>query len=384
MKLGSSSLRDIAKLRRFKRKRVSSYDPSGGNKDYWEFAPKERKTIAEIQGAGCITHIWVTMTNFEKYFPRNVIVRMWWDHETEPSVQAPIGDFFGCGHGKRVDFTSAPLQMSPQGGKGFNCWWPMPFGTHAKIEIENDTEKKLIFYFYVDYEEYEAHPAEGDLPIGRFHAWFNRGVYKTMLYDRDTKKKFNPFEWQFVGGKNTRANGGYDENHLIADIKGKGQYVGANINITNPNYATLNWPGEGDDMIFIDGDQDPTLYGTGTEDYINTAYSPTYKYCAPYHGVIIPGKFNWLGQISYYRYHIEDPVSFEKSCKVTIEHGHDNHRGGIWDTTAYWYQIEPHQPFPPLPSKKERTPKDYSWNKARLGLILFVVILFLLIKFWPF
>lgn len=384
MKLGTTSLRDACRLREFKRKRISSYDRTGGNQDFYIIPAGEKKIIAEIHGAGCITHIWVTMANSERHFPRNVIIRMWWDGEQNPSVEAPIGDFFGCGHGKRVDFVSAPLQMSPQRGKGFNCWWPMPYEKKAIIEIENDTEKQLTFYFYVDYEEYKELPKFNTVPIGRFHAWFNRGVYETMTHDRDTGKKFGRIEWQISGGKNTKENGGYKENHLIADIKGKGQYVGANINIVNPNYFLINWPGEGDDMIFIDGDEEPTLYGTGTEDYINTAYSPTYKHCAPYHGIIIPGKFNYLGQITYYRYHIEDPVSFEKSAKVTIEHGHDNHRGGIWDTTAYWYQIEPHEPFPPLPAKKDRMPVDYTWNKARLIFLLIVILGWLSWKFWPF
>ena len=165
---------------------------------------------------------------------------MWWDGEQNPSVEAPIGDFFGCGHGKRVDFVSAPLQMSPQRGKGFNCWWPMPYEKKAIIEIENDTEKQLTFYFYIDYEEYKELPKFNTVPIGRFHAWFNRGVYETMTHDRDTGKKFGRIEWQISGGKNTKENGGYKENHLIADIKGKGQYVGANINIVNPNYFLIN------------------------------------------------------------------------------------------------------------------------------------------------
>ena len=129
----------------------------------------------------------------------------------------------------------------------------------------------------------------------------------------------------------------------------------------------MNWPGEGDDMIWIDGDMggEPTLYGTGTEDYVNTAFSPREKFSAPYHGVIKGGRRNWVGKITYYRYHVQDPIPFQKEIKVSIEHGHDNHRAGNWTTTAYWYQLEPHARFPDFPSREERMPHpDHPLLKA--------------------
>ena len=118
-----------------------------------------------------------------------------------------------------------------------------------------------------------------------------------------------------------------------------------------------DWPGEGDDMIFIDGESwPPQLHGTGTEDYVNMAWCPTQEYHAPYHGIILPGKDNWKDKITYYRYHIQDPVMFEKSIRVTIEHGHNNHRSDDWSSTAYWYQTEPHKEFPKLPEVEKRLP----------------------------
>ena len=118
-----------------------------------------------------------------------------------------------------------------------------------------------------------------------------------------------------------------------------------------------DWPGEGDDMIFIDGESwPPQLHGTGTEDYVNMAWCPTQEYHAPYHGIILPGKDNWKDKITYYRYHIQDPVMFEKSVRVTIEHGHNNHRSDDWSSTAYWYQTEPHKEFPKLLEVEERLP----------------------------
>jgi hypothetical protein len=374
--IGSGSLQNAFRLRNFERRRASSYDRTGGNKDYFLIAPGERRVVFDEAGPGCITHIWTTQLCLgEKYWLRNVIVRIWWDGEESPSVECPLGDFFGLGHGERIDFVSAPLQMSPQKGKGFNSWWPMPFKRRARIEIENDAPGSwvpeaqsgtmgrlpgLIFYYYVDYERYGPE-VEGEFEdAGYFHAQFRRVDYrKDMLYDRDTKKRMGGFEWQFDGGKNTRANGGYDENHVILEAEGAGQYLGCHIDITNRWRWTFNWPGEGDDMIFIDDDVggEPTLYGTGTEDYVNTAFCPQEKYSAPYHGIIKGGGPNWLGKISYYRYHVQDPIPFKRRILVSIEHGHNNTRGDIWETTAYWYQKEPHSPSYLLPGRAERGPR---------------------------
>jgi hypothetical protein len=291
---------------------------------------------------------------------------MYWDEEPEPSVEVPIGDFFGMGHGETKNFISAPLQMSPRGGRGFNCWWPMPFKNHAKIEVESQLSKKFNLYYYVDYEEYDEFPNDPSTPTGYFHAQFLKSEkQKDQMKDRDTGKRFSRMGWQVLAGKNTRANGGYDLNHRILHAKGKGQYVGCHLNIDNrARFMIQNWPGEGDDMIFIDDDigGEPTIFGTGTEDYINTAYGPRLVYNSPFHGIIKEGGPFWIGKITYYRYHIPDPISFEKEILVTIERGHDNHRlSDAWDSTAYWYQIEPHEPFPELPSKNERKPRKESF-----------------------
>ncbi|UYP46626.1 hypothetical protein NEF87_002911 [Candidatus Lokiarchaeum ossiferum] len=392
--LRSTSLRDLIKLSSFKRKRISSYDKSGGNLDMVFIKPGEKTTIFNVDGPGCINHIWTTqMVNNAKFWPRHIIIRMWWDDEETPSVECPLGDFFGLGHGDKQNFVSEPLQMSPQNGKAFNSWWVMPFKNHARIEIENDNPTSLIpdsnfllkkkpgimFYYYVDYELFESWPKD-ETPIGYFHAQFHRVDYKNdMQTNPDSGEKYSLLEWQMLAGKNTRENGGYDRNHFILKAKGKGHYVGCNINIDNFPFPLkrrlYNWPGEGDDMIFIDDDigGEPTLYGTGTEDYVNTAFCPQEKYSAPYHGVIKGGGFNWEGKITYYRYHIQDPIPFEKAIEVTIEHGHNNHRGDDWATTAYWYQLEPHAPFPPFPSREDRNPrKDLNWlhGLLKVGVIL--------------
>lgn len=156
------------------------------------------------------------------------------------------------------------------------------------------------------------------------------------------------------GCKNTTGDG----NYVILEAHGKGHYVGCNLNIHNLRETReWNWYGEGDDMIFIDGEPwPPSLHGTGTEDYFNTAWCPQQEVCTPYHGIILGGGPNWSGKISVYRYHIQDPVMFDESIKVTIEHGHNNHRSDDLSSTAYWYQSEPHLPFAPLPKVKDRMP----------------------------
>jgi hypothetical protein len=139
-------------------------------------------------------------------------------------------------------------------------------------------------------------------------------------------------------------------------------------------------------MIFIDDDIDkgiPTLYGTGTEDYVNQAFSQREKYSAPYHGTIKPGGINWWGKITYYRYHIEDPIFFNKKIIVSIEHGHDNHRKDDWSSTAYWYQIEPHDPgsYPKLLDRKGREPRKHVAHIIRKSLF---IILVLILIYWFF
>lgn len=384
MKIGRSSLNNIARLRAdfVKRRRISSYDKTGGNKDWVTIKPAEKKIIAKVEGAGCITHIWCTMMCLAKHSLRHIIIRMYWDGESEdkPSVEAPIGDFFGMGHAKRKNFVSLPLQMSPRGGRGFNCWWPMPYSNGFVITIENDNPKKVQFYYYIDYELYED-GFENKQDFGRFHVQWRREnppqVKKKMTNSKRKFKTIRPIKFSY-SGKNTQP---LKFNYKILEAKGKGHYVGCHLDIDNITFLPwfLNWPGEGDDMIFIDDDIDketPTLYGTGTEDYVNQAYGQTSKYCAPYHGTILPGGFNWWGKITYYRYHIEDPIYFNKKIIVSIEHGHDNHRKDDWSSTAYWYQIEPHdhQLYPKLLDRKNRIPRSHTGHIIRKSLCFLLII----------
>ncbi len=342
-------MKSISKMRDGARRRVSSYDRSGGNKDYFTLPPHSKTDIAALTGAGYITHIWTTMAadegEGEPYLPRKVAIRMFWNGEESPSVEAPIGDFFGMGHGLTKNFSSAYLAMSPEDGKAFNCFFPMPFRDGARIEIENESDTKLKFYFYIDYEQHETLP-EDEL---FFHAAWRRECPADGVSDTGMTNE----EYEF-GGKNTTGDG----NYVILEATGRGHYVGCNMNVHNLRHTQeWNWYGEGDDMIFIDGEAwPPCLHGTGTEDYFNTAWCPQQEVCTPYHGIILGGGPNWSGKVSVYRYHIMDPIMFQKSIRVTIEHGHNNHRSDDISTTAYWYQTGENTCYKPMPKVDKRLP----------------------------
>ncbi|WP_048603244.1 glycoside hydrolase family 172 protein [Enterococcus massiliensis] len=346
--LGSSSLRDLCKPKDSKRKRLSSFDTTGGNRDFLKIFPGDKVQLGKIDGAGVVAHIWMTMAPLEEvkeeFLYRKIVIRMFWDNEEQPSVEVPIGDFFGIGHGITKNYSSAPLQMGPEDGQALNCLFPMPFSNGARFEIESQADDPIKFYFYIDYELHN-NMNESNL---RFHAQWHREITKGI----DGSKVTNPF-YEF-GGKNiTGAN-----NYTILDAVGKGHYVGCNLNIHNLRSTdSWNWYGEGDDMIFIDGEKwPPSLHGTGMEDYFNTAWCPQQEYQSPYFGLLMGGDQNWGGKISTYRYHIEDPVMFDKSIRVTIEHGHNNHRSDDYSSTAYWYQTEPHKEFGSLLPVEDRMP----------------------------
>jgi hypothetical protein len=344
-----STLKNLALLREGRRSRVSSHDRTGGNNDFVRIDPGQAYPVADIQGAGCITHIWMTcnelMWGKTQVFLRQVLLRMYWDGERLPSVEVPLGDFFGMGHGTTVNFSSAALSMSPEDGRSLNCFFAMPFADGARIEVLNEFNKTVKLYFYVDYESYDT-LSERYL---RFHAqWRRRNPCPGIDPGGMSNEQF------LHGGRNTTGSG----NYVILEAEGAGHYVGCHLDIHNLRVTPeWNWYGEGDDMIFIDGDVwPPSLHGTGTEDYFNTAWCPTQAVCTPYHGIILAGDRNWAGKISLYRYHIEDPVMFRTSIRVTIEHGHNNHRSDDYSSTAYWYQSEPHKAFPALPPPQERLP----------------------------
>ena len=349
--------------------RISSYDREGGNRDWVDVPPGCDFVFADIVGCGIIRHIWCTVAatlpdgSDVPFYLRKAVLRMYWDGESAPSVEVPLGDFFGIGHGIRKDYASEPLSMSPQDGRAFNCYFPMPFADGARLAIENQSEENLGFYYYVDYERYPSLSES----TGRFHAQWRRepdtkgwAPVEPGLLEREKANDPGYPPWYPKAWKNL--NPGWKDNYVILEAEGKGKFVGCNLNIDVFERQANDWYGEGDDMFVIDGEPwPPRLHGTGTEDYFNTAFGPKREFCTPTHGITLysgdEAGFPWGGKNSMYRYHIRDPIHFSKSILVSVEHGHANKLSNDYSSTAYWYQEEPHGAFPALPPMEERLPR---------------------------
>ncbi len=292
---------------------------------YVVIEPGKTFTLGEIDGPGAIQHIWMTPTGNW----RQSVFRIYWDGETQPSVETPVGDFFAMGWGKYAQISSLAVCVNP--GSAFNSYWVMPFRKHAKLTLENLAEKPMTIYYQIDY----ALAAVPD-DAAYFHAQFRR---------------VNPLPFKEV--------------YTIVDgIKGRGQYVGTYLAWGVHNNG---WWGEGEIKFYMDGDtQFPTINGTGTEDYFNGSYNfenqETHRYqefTTPYSGLIQAirpdGLYQSQQRFGLYRWHIPDPLRFEHDLRVTIQALGWRSNGRYLPLTddiasvAYWYQLEPHAAFPRLP-----------------------------------
>jgi hypothetical protein len=293
-------------------------------------------TIAEIDGSGSIQHIWMTPTGTWRW----EILRIYWDDEATPSVEVPVGDFFGMGWGQYSPLQSLAVCVNP--GSAFNCYWPMPFRKKCRITMENIDDKDMVLYYQVDYLLTEV-PANA----AYFHAQFRR---------------VNPLPYKGVVT-------------LLDSVQGKGQYVGTYLAWGVHNNG---WWGEGEIKFYMDGDKEwPTICGTGTEDYFCGSYdfdthtrnsagvneSHYTEFTSPYSGLaqVIKGEghYDVAQRFGLYRWHIRDPIRFEKNLRVTIQ-ALGWREGGRYlplqddiSSTVFWYQEGPHGAFPALPSKDQ-------------------------------
>ena len=233
----------LAGLERFKNyesQRASTCAPDwkDNNADHRPIKPHGTLTVAELDGPGVITHIWFTINHPDRHYSRLLTLRIYWDGETHPSVECPLGDFFGVGHGVDHSFHSLPISVSAL-GRGRNCYWPMPFRKSAKITLTNESDLPCgSVYYYVDWQKHASLPED----TAYFHAMYRQ-------------------EFPCVMG----------QNYLIADIEGRGHYVGT---VQSVLAISDVWFGEGDDFFFIDGEKEPRLRGTGTEDYFCEGWGP--------------------------------------------------------------------------------------------------------------
>jgi len=332
-----------ARLRSYKARRSSSWDRAGGNADAVPLEAGHEAVLLDVTGAGVVTHLWFTIATDDPMHLKNLVLRAWWDGEHTPSIETPIGDFFGLGLGEYYVYESELVAVAPV--KALNAYFKMPFGTAARIAVANEgTVRVGSLYYAIDYVTLPALPAG----LGRFHAQYRQAAPCAGTTNN----------WQSNGdpAANDAKNLSGKDNYVFLEATGRGHFVGLTQSILqNQN----GWPGEGDDMIFIDGDTAPTINGTGTEDYFNGAwgYGPqSFGFAhtgAPY--IVDPERVG--GRYCQYRWHTESPIPFEKSIRVTMEHGHANSRSDNFYTTAYWYQTEPHAEFPALPKAAERAPR---------------------------
>lgn len=289
--------------------------------------PGETFTLAEIEGPGAIQHIWMTPTGNWRFS----ILRIYWDDEKEPSVECPVGDFFATGWGVYAPLSSLAVCVNP--GSAFNCYWSMPFRKKCKITMENiNDEHEMSLFYQIDYTLTEV-PEDA----GYFHAQFRRT---------------NPNETS--------------DYTIVDNIKGEGHFVGLYV-----AYGVHNngWWGEGELKFFMDGDTKfPTICGTGVEDYFCGSYGfdiggKYQEFMTPYvgmHQVIRPdGTYRSQQRFGLYRWHITDPIRFEKDLRITMQDLGWHHGGRLLKqksdiaSVTYWYQMEPHASFPKLPSWQE-------------------------------
>jgi len=315
---------------------------AGSNIDRLAFIrPGETVTIFDVEGAAVINHIWLTFNEARPNWfepegsanPGELVIRMYWDNASEPAVESPLGNFFAAGFGLRNEIKSIPVTVET--GDGYNCYWQMPYFKAGKITINNESEKSARgFYYVIDYTEYKRLP--------------RNTAYFCAQYRQEYPEKLG-------------------SDYLIADIEGKGHYVGTVMSV---RARSPYWFGEGDPKFYVDGEQEPSIWGTGTEDYFLCAWGFSH-YLFNYFGCTYmssTGEEDLGIKYTLYRWHMKDAVRFSKSLRFEIEHhgwmSPDETDSGVADghvereddmaTVAFWYQKGQPKRFAPLPPYKER------------------------------
>ncbi len=332
---------DLTQKQTYTPHRATSKETSNGGDDSLGVNPGETRTILDVTGPGQISHLWFTLNDPEPYHLKRIVLRIYWDGEASPSVEAPIGDFFGLGLGNYVNWQSDVLSVGSS--RALNSFFTMPFARHARITITNDGKQKLdSLYFNIDYQTL-AHP----LPAGTlyFHAQYRQAQPNHGW----TNLWYSNYDPLVVFPRNTDGA----TNYTWLEAQGSGQFVGVTMSVLQNQDG---WWGEGNDMFYIDGETTPSIAGTGTEDYFLGAWNFGSPFSFASYGAPVVGAEQAGGRSSVYRFHLDAPIPFNKSLKATIEHGHANHRSDNFYSVAYWYQTEPHKPFDPLPPVDDRIP----------------------------
>ena len=331
----SSLLPAYARAQNYRSLKESTYDRSGGNADARPIAPGATLTVFDQSGAGVITHIWYTIAADSPLHLKELVMRAYWDGNEKPSIEVPVGDFFGLNLGDYVDFESAWIACSP--GKSLNSYFAMPYRKGARITITNEGTRRVgAFYSNIDFAAVEQLPADALY----FHAQYRQAA-PCVAVKSDGKN---------LDGK---------LNHVYCETRGRGHLLGVTLGVVQ---NAEGWWGEGDEMIFSDDENMPVITGTGSEDFFCGSWNfggreharafSHHQYGAP----LIQSPERTGGRYCLYRFHGDNPVTFTKYLKHTMEHGHANDRGDNFYSCAFWYQDQPATAFPALPPVKERIP----------------------------
>jgi hypothetical protein len=323
---------DLAAPKPFRALRIASTDPKFKNADYRRIAPGATLELGKIEGHGRITHMWFTIAAKSDQHLQELVLRIYWDGADKPAVECPLGDFYGLGFGKYVEYKSAPIAIG--GIKALNCYWPMPFSKGARLTMTNEGSQPVgACYFNIDYRlDDEPRP--------------NQRYFHTQYRQAYPAPK--------------------GEDYLLLETRGSGHYVGCFLSVMANSDG---WWGEGNDKFYVDGAVKPTIEGTGSEDYFCGAWDFQHAFWNPYNGVPLYDNKSKGGEKrgilnTCYRWHLLDPVPFKDSLRFTIEHGSSgpnddrkplrNHYASV----AYYYLDHPEGDGPALPSLSERIARE--------------------------
>jgi hypothetical protein len=339
-----SFLPRYARGQSYKSLKQSSYDRSGGNSDRWPIPAGSSYELFNSSGPGAITHIWFTIAAPGVNHLKEIVIRMYWDGNPKPSVEVPVGDFFGLNLGQYFNYQSEFLNCSSV--KALNCYFAMPFRKSARITASNEGAQEVSsFYSNIDYQMVRSLPED----VLYFHAQYRQAAPATPSTN----------DWKTNRDANRLLNTDGKSNYVYAETRGRGHLMGVTLGVLQNQEF---WMGEGDDMIFIDDESKPAIIGTGSEDYFCGAWDfggrdGAIPFAHLYNGAqFIQSAERTGGRYCLYRWHADNPVTFTRYLKHTMEHGHANHRADNFYSVCYWYQTQPYTDFPPLAPVADRIP----------------------------
>jgi hypothetical protein len=335
----SGGLPSYARAQMHRSLKQSSHDTTGGNRDSWPIKPGAIQELFNQKGPGAITHIWFTIAAQSPTHLKELVLRAYWDGNAKPSIETPVGDFFGLNLGDYTVYESQYLACSP--GRSLNCYFVMPFRESARMVVANEGSREVgAFYSNIDYLTLDSFPADAFY----FHAQYRQAVPNAAVRDAEGRAMNNP------DGKH---------NYVYCEARGRGHLMGVTLGVVQNSEG---WMGEGDDMIFVDDETQPVIIGTGSEDYFLGSWNfggrdgarafSHHMYGAP----LIQSPERTGGRYCCYRFHGDNPVTFTRYLKHTMEHGHGNDRGDNFYSCGFWYQDRPYTDFPTLPPVAQRIP----------------------------